>query len=175
VDCDGDVMRDFSVRNARGVHEHKTGLYFILSRISPNFFKIYEKINLILGRKCHLCGGDLIDSIINFGESLNEKVINQGFRQGERADLCLVLGSSCTVSPACEIPDIVSRNGKLVIVNLQSTPLDSNAHLRIGAKIDEVMIPLMERLEIPIPTFKFCCFCLSFYLFTLFKIDWRDI
>lgn len=169
MDCDGDVMRDFSVRNARGVHEHKTG--FIISIKKTNLYK-----NLcFLGRKCHLCGGDLIDSIINFGESLNEKVINQGFRQGERADLCLVLGSSCTVSPACEIPDIVSRNGKLVIVNLQSTPLDSNAHLRIGAKIDEVMIPLMERLEIPIPTFKFCCFCLSFYLFTLFKIDWRDI
>jgi hypothetical protein len=45
-------MRDFRVRNAQKVHDHKTG------------------------RKCDdvKCGGSLEDSIINFGENLNEEI-----------------------------------------------------------------------------------------------------
>jgi hypothetical protein len=45
-------MRDFRVRNAQKVHDHKTG------------------------RKCDdaKCNGPLEDSIINFGENLNEEI-----------------------------------------------------------------------------------------------------
>ena len=46
--CGTNYMRDFRVRNAQKVKDHKTG------------------------RKCddRACGGDLEDSIINFGENL---------------------------------------------------------------------------------------------------------
>ena len=49
MDCGREHMRDMRVRNAQSVKEHKTG------------------------RKCDTpdCNGDLKDTIINFGESLN--------------------------------------------------------------------------------------------------------
>jgi NAD-dependent SIR2 family protein deacetylase len=34
------------------------------------------------------------------------------------------MGSSLTVNPAAHIPREVSKHGKLIIVNLQKTPLD---------------------------------------------------
>lgn len=40
------------------------------------------------------------------------------------ADVCLAMGSSLTVTPAADIPKTVGENGKLIIVNLQKTPLD---------------------------------------------------
>lgn len=78
-----------------------------------------------------------------------------------KADLVLVLGSSLTVPTACELPEecLAARHckpdtwshreklswpkdgGQLVIVNLQPTPKDSMASLRIFASCDEVMVP----------------------------------
>jgi hypothetical protein len=40
------------------------------------------------------------------------------------------------------------------VVNLQKTGADPHSKLRIGAKIDDVMVPLMEMLGIPIPQFE---------------------
>lgn len=87
-------MRDYSCRTAYDVFDHKTV------------------------RKC-ICGGDLFDSIINFGENLPEKELINGFENSKKADLCLVLGSSLRVTPAANMPEIVGKNKKnLVIVNL---------------------------------------------------------
>ena len=59
------------------------------------------------------------------------------------------------MTPANEIPGIVGekRDGKLVICNLQTTPFDQLADIRIFSKADELMIRLMEKLSIPIPPF----------------------
>jgi len=46
------------------------------------------------------------------------------------------------------------RGGKLVIVNLQKTPLTAKATLHIHAKTDFVMESLMHKLQIPIPDFR---------------------
>jgi NAD-dependent SIR2 family protein deacetylase len=107
------------------------------------------------GRKCARCDGVLLDSIINFGEPLPEKHIQSAFDHAKKADLCLVLGSSLTVTPANEVPEVVGqrRNAKLVICNLQKTPLDPLSELRIYSKTDELMIRVMEKLDIPIPPF----------------------
>lgn len=43
-------------------------------------------------------------------------------------------------------PMEISRKGKLAIINLQPTPLDSNSEVRIWGKIDETMKLLMEKL-----------------------------
>lgn len=45
----------------------------------------------------------------------------------------------------------VRRNKPLVIVNLQKTPADHVAAVRIFAKTDEVMEGVMKELGIPIP------------------------
>jgi len=96
------------------------------------------------------CGARLKDSIIHFKESLPVEAVTKAFQWAEKADLCIVLGSSCTVSPACHVPRKVAENGgKLVIVNLQKTPLDSLSSLRIFAKTDGLMTALLDRLHIP--------------------------
>lgn len=130
--CHKDYLRDFETRTNADVTRHETG------RMCDNAS----------------CGGELCDSIINFGENLREDVIRAGFREAERADLCLVLGSSLRVTPAAHIPRDVKRHGeKLVIVNLQRTPYDDTADLVIHGLCDQVMRLLMSKLDIPIQPF----------------------
>jgi len=97
----------------------------------------------------------LVDTIINFGENLPSNAIEAGFQNAEKADLCIVLGSSLTVSPACNMPELVGKNpkGKLVICNLQKTPLDKVAALKIYSKCDDLMKYIMKSLQIEIPPF----------------------
>jgi len=56
------------------------------------------------------------------------------------------------------MPKLTAKKGKgnkdLVIVNLQRTPLDKYATLRIFATVDVVMEGLMKRLELKIPKFR---------------------
>ena len=63
------------------------------------------------------------------------------------------MGSSLTVTPAADIPKLVGKNGKLIIVNLQKTPLDKYAFLRINALCDDVMKRLAKKLELKVRDF----------------------
>lgn len=57
-----------------------------------------------------------------------------------------------TVTPASDIPErIVERKQKLVIGNLQRTPLHKVATINIHAFTDTIMQGVMERLNISIP------------------------
>jgi NAD-dependent SIR2 family protein deacetylase len=107
------------------------------------------------GRKCTRCGGALRDTIVNFGEDLPERAFQLGYDHAKKADLCLVLGSSLRVTPANTIPDVVARKkkAKLAICNLQETPLDDEADLRVHAKADDLMTRIMNKLQLPIPAF----------------------
>ncbi|VUC28866.1 unnamed protein product [Clonostachys rosea] len=137
-DCGKDYIRDFhaTATYETSVHDHRTG------------------------RKCSRCGGDLHDSIINFGEELPGDVLDIALEHGQKTDLCIVLGSSLTVSPANEIPEQVGCRqyslrwpATLAICNLQPTPQDDLSAIRIFAKTDDLMAKVMEKLEIPIPPF----------------------
>lgn len=95
------------------------------------------------------------DSIINFGESLPARALEFAHENAQKADLCLVLGSSLTVTPANEIPEVVGqrKGAKLVICNLQKTPIDELSDIRIFSEADVLMIRVMEKLSLPIPSF----------------------
>lgn len=130
--CKKKYMRDFRCRTAAKALEHKTT------------------------RKCDdpACRGDLFDSIINFGESLPEKELDDSFEHAKKADLCLAMGSSLRVTPAANIPEMVGkRKNNLVIVNLQKTPLDHLASLRVNAMCDVFIEKVMKKMEIQIPPF----------------------
>lgn len=81
--------------------------------------------------------------------------MQRALENASNADLCLVLGSSLSVTPANEVPAVVgqSRSAKLVICNLQKTPLDNFASTRIWCKIDDLMTRVMQHLGLPIPAF----------------------
>jgi len=108
------------------------------------------------GRRCVAanCCGLLCDTIINFGEQLPLEMVEQGFAQSRTADVHIVLGSSLTVSPACNMPkETKTSNGKLAIVNLQRTPLDSMADIRVHCGISEFIAALSAELGFKIPPF----------------------
>lgn len=130
--CGAKYLRDFDTRTALAVFDHVTG------------------------RLCDdpSCRGQLIDSIINFGESLPTEELDRSFKEARKCDLCIVLGSSLRVSPAAEVPAIVARNGKKVVIcNLQKTPLNPYCAMEIHAEIDDVMMGIMKRLGLEIPKF----------------------
>lgn len=129
--CRKEYMRDFGVRNNPNVHMHETG------------------------NRCDDpgCRGPLADTIINFGENLDPEVLNKCYVASEEADLCIAMGSSLRVNPAALFPKAVSSHGKLVIINLQKTPLDKHA-LKINALCDTVMIKLAQKLDLDVQQFK---------------------
>lgn len=132
-DCGKEYIRDFraTAPDESPVHDHRTG------------------------RKCAICGGILLDSIINFGEDLPEADFQRAHTNAKKSDVFIVLGSSLTVTPANEIPEIPGRKRSplLAICNLQKTPVDALADIRVFGKSDDLMIRVMEKLEIPIPPF----------------------
>ena len=128
--CGRDYFRDYAVRVARGCKEHKTG------------------------RKCDdaACRGELKDTIINFGENLNENHLNTGYAHGVEADLMVCVGSSMRVNPAADMAgQTAERGGNLVIINLKKTPLDAYASLVIHGRCQQIFELLMKKLSIAVP------------------------
>ncbi|KAG9287757.1 hypothetical protein G9A89_017352 [Geosiphon pyriformis] len=121
--CERSYWRKFSVRETDEVKGHKTS------------------------RRCDYCGTYLQDTIVNFSEPLPKEALEKAYNNSQLCDLHIVLGSSLTVSPANDLPQIAVKKKKpLVIVNLQKTPLDSIATLRIFARTDEVLVGLLKEL-----------------------------
>lgn len=131
--------------------------YFRDMKIGKRTFKTGMQRDRWTGRWCNHpeCTGRLLKSTICFGQQLPPEPLRLAEEHSAKADLHIALGSSLRVTPAatcCE--DTVNSGGKLVIVNLQKTPLTRIAEFQIYAKIDDVMIRLMELLGYEIPEFR---------------------
>jgi NAD-dependent SIR2 family protein deacetylase len=68
------------------------------------------------GGRCDACQGPLWDAIIHFGELLPPEIQERAFRVSHAADLALCIGTSLRVSPACNMPRTVHRNGGKLVV-----------------------------------------------------------
>jgi NAD-dependent deacetylase len=89
---------------------------------------------------CDACGGLVKTATISFGQSMPEEPMRRAQAETLAADLFLVLGSSLVVQPAASFPEIAKRRGaRLVIVNLQETPLDDIADLVVRESIGEAL------------------------------------
>ncbi|HVP79110.1 MAG TPA: Sir2 family NAD-dependent protein deacetylase [Thermodesulfobacteriota bacterium] len=97
--------------------------------------------------KCS-CGGKLVSSVINFGEPVPQKDLEDSFWHSSQCDLFIVIGSSLVVGPANELPEVALRGrARLVIINQGETPMDSRCHLRFDEDIAEVFPPVVNRLK----------------------------
>ncbi len=77
---------------------------------------------------CRECGGVIKPDIVFYGENLDMSILKRAEISLSKADLLLVLGSSLVVNPAASLPMITYQNGgKIVLVNRDSTYLDSKA------------------------------------------------
>lgn len=136
-DCGFQYLRDYSCYRITNSSDHYTGRHCV---------------NTINNKTCN---GRLLESTIDFGQNLPEIPLEKAFQASKKADLHIALGSSLTVSPACTMPKTTAKtNGKLVICNLQKTPLDHLCSVRIYQRCDVFMQALMNYLNLPIPDFK---------------------
>lgn len=100
------------------------------------------------GRQRCTCGGQLVRSVVDFGEPLPERDLMRSFEHSRKSDLFIVLGSSLVVTPAADMPrEAVRAGARLVIVNQEETPFDRVAHLRFQEGISEVLPRVVKRLK----------------------------
>ncbi|MDZ7699760.1 MAG: Sir2 family NAD-dependent protein deacetylase [Deltaproteobacteria bacterium] len=95
---------------------------------------------------CDACGGILKPDTISFGQAMPEKEMEDAISYAEACDLCMVLGSSLVVYPAASIPIHAQRNGaKLMIINLGTTPHDSEADLVIHKPVSTALSEMLGK------------------------------
>lgn len=94
------------------------------------------------------CGGPLVSSVVDFGQSLPERDLRLSFEHSRKSDLFVVVGSSLVVTPAADMPSEALRSGaKLVIINKGETPFDTHANLRFSEKIGDVLPRAVKRVK----------------------------
>jgi len=97
---------------------------------------------------CQVCKGILKPDGVFFGEALPQKALSDATFHSRHCDLFMVVGSTIVVYPAAYMPMYARENGaKLVIINLGSTPIDSQATVLISAKAGETMSKVIDKLK----------------------------
>ncbi|XP_063002981.1 NAD-dependent protein deacylase sirtuin-6 [Elgaria multicarinata webbii] len=98
------------------------------------------------------CRGKLMDTILDWEDSLPDRDLNLASEASRRADLSVTLGTSLQIKPSGDLPLLTKKKGgKLVIVNLQRTKHDKHADLRLHGYVDDIMTTLMKHLGLEIP------------------------
>jgi NAD-dependent SIR2 family protein deacetylase len=94
------------------------------------------------------CGGELVRSVVDFGEPLPERDLRLSFEHSRKSDLFVVVGSSLVVTPAADMPrEAILSGAKLVIINQGETPFDSVANLRFREQAGDVLPRAVKRLK----------------------------
>ena len=124
-------------------------------------FDVTERTNRhrhVTMRRCYICGNSLQDTIVHFGErgSVQWPINwNGASKAAEKADMILCLGSSLKVLrryPWLWCMDRpLNKRPPLYIVNLQWTPKDSTASMKINGRCDFVMAEVVKHLRMKIP------------------------
>ena len=110
--------------------------------------KCQTQVAKSLGLETCSCGGRLVSSVINFGDPLPQKDLEDSFWHSSQCDLFIVVGSSLVVGPANELPEVALRGrARLVIINQGETPMDSRCHLRFEEDVPEVLPRAVDRFK----------------------------
>ena len=130
--CERIYMRDFDVTSTKpshGKNRHRTG------------------------RMCEVdkCDGYLKDTIVQFGESLDEETLEKAREWSREAKMSVVVGSSLRVPPASTLPRMAKKH--CVVVNLQWTSQDAKATLKLHAKADDILVKMCKHLGLKIPEY----------------------
>lgn len=92
------------------------------------------------------CGGVFKPNVVLFGEMLPH--LDEAIRISNKADLMIIIGSSLQVSPVNLLPQYCLENGgKIVIINLMSTHLDSFAEATIKEDVCLFLPQLLKSIQ----------------------------
>lgn len=93
------------------------------------------------------CGGLIRPDVVLYGETLNQNDLNRAIRSVEEAELLLVGGTSLTVYPVAGLVRYVAPGARLVILNRDETPYDSEADLVLREDIGAALSEAVRGLE----------------------------
>jgi NAD-dependent deacetylase len=103
----------------------------------------YDRLRQIFPPSCS-CGGALKPDTVFFGEMLSQKNLEEAKKVSQLCDVFLVVGSSLVVTPAAQYPVIAKEHGaKLVIINIDPTPLDGIADLVVHQPASHVLTKII--------------------------------
>ncbi len=95
---------------------------------------------------CNECGGYLKPAVVMFGEPLNQNDLNKAFLWAKECDLCVAVGSTLVVQPACYVCYEAYLNGKpFVIINKGETLYDKIATVKIEDDAEKILSEVMMR------------------------------
>lgn len=98
--------------------------------------------------RCDDCGGWLRPDIVLFGEMLPRDAFDASARAAERADVCLLLGTSGLVYPAAGLPEKAAGAGaKLIEINPNPTELSEHCDTILRGKTGELLPEIETTLE----------------------------
>jgi NAD-dependent deacetylase len=91
---------------------------------------------------CTDCGGPVKSATISFGQAMPAQALRRAHEATTDCDLFLAIGSSLVVYPAASFPSLARlHRARLVIVNDEATPLDSEADLVLRGDIGDILEP----------------------------------
>ena len=77
---------------------------------------------------CVACGGPVRPSVVWFGEALPARILELAWREAERCNLMLVVGTSGVVYPAAQLPRLAEQSGARIIdINPERSPISEVA------------------------------------------------
>mgnify|MGYP004503034351 CR=1 FL=1 len=86
--------------------------------------------------KCN-CGGIIKPDVVLYQEGLDDEILNKSVKAIANADMLIVAGTSLTVQPASSLINYYMGN-KLILINKEPTPYDTNANLVINEPLGNV-------------------------------------
>lgn len=101
------------------------------------FFSAEDMLKLDAVPRCP-CGGLIKPDVVLYEEALNEATVSGAVEAIAQADLLIVGGTSLTVYPAAGLLHYY-RGSRLVLINRDETPFDSQADLVFHEKLGDVL------------------------------------
>jgi NAD-dependent deacetylase len=96
--------------------------------------------------RCPDCDGLVKSDTVMFGEPIPQDALESCYREAQRADAVLLVGTSAVVYPAAEFPAIAYRRGaRLIEVNPQETTLTTICSAVLRAPSGQALPQLLER------------------------------
>jgi len=122
------------------LHGNTLKFYCVNCKKDYGFNEVWEIVQDHNPVRCSECNDVVRPDVVLFGEMLPMETISQAEQESRDCDLMIVMGSSLVVYPAANLPYAAKMSGaKLVIINIDPTPLDSVADLVVNTPAADLL------------------------------------
>jgi NAD-dependent deacetylase len=99
----------------------------------------------LLPPKCQECGGLIRPGVVWFNELLPDKILKEAFESSSSCDLLIVMGTSGTVYPVAQLPEVANRSGcKVIQINPTKNELDGVCTWNLRASAAKLLPALVS-------------------------------